>query len=322
MTEPQRVSILIPAFNEGASVSALVEKVRAAGPWLEVLVVDDGSSDGTGEAARAAGARVITHPYNKGNGAAVKTAVRSARGELVLLMDADGQHDPEDMKKLIRFLRDYDLVVGARHWTAQATVSRGLGNALLARLASWLSGFHIPDLTSGFRAARLERFREFIHLLPNGFSYPTTSTLAFLKAGYNVAFVPIAGKPRAVQSRSKMHPWREGVRFVMIILRLITLFSPLRVFVPISAAFFIPGFLYLVYTIAVYTHVTNISVLLIIASAVLFLFGLLSEQIASLRNEPAAVTRAHGSGGSNRLAKPARTAVESAAEVQKGQQAE
>lgn len=286
MVEPEQVSVLIPAFNEGASIAGVVEAVQSAGEWLEVLVVDDGSQDNTSEAAIGAGARVIRHPYNKGNGAAVKTAVREARGEFVILMDGDGQHSPEDIRKLIAPLGDYDLVVGSRTWSSQASLSRGMGNAALARLASFFAGFPIPDLTSGFRAARRERMGEFLHLLPNGFSYPTTSTLAFLKVGYDVTFVPIEGKKRSEDSQSKMHPWAEGGRFLMIILRMITLFSPLRVFVPISALFFVLGSGYLVYTIATELHVTNTSVLLITASAVLFLFGLLSEQISAAMFRP------------------------------------
>jgi glycosyltransferase involved in cell wall biosynthesis len=281
MIEPERISVLIPAYNEEAAIAALVEKVRTLGDWHEVLVIDDGSTDGTREAASRAGARVIRHPYNKGNGAAVKTAVREAKGEFILLMDADGQHSPDDIQKLLVPLAEYDLVVGARSWGAQATFSRGIGNAALARFASFISGTHIPDLTSGFRAARRSCMTEFLHLLPNGFSYPTTSTLAFLKAGYNVTFVPIEGKQRTAETRSKMHPWREGIRFLMIIFRVITLFSPLRVFFPVSAVFFLLGFGYLIYTIATEVHVTNTSVLLITASAVFFLFGLLSEQISA-----------------------------------------
>jgi glycosyltransferase involved in cell wall biosynthesis len=211
----------------------------------------------------------------------VKTAVREARGEFILLMDGDGQHSPDDIQKLLVPLEEHDLVVGARSWSAQATVSRGMGNAALARFASFLTGFSIPDLTSGFRAARHSCMTEFLHLLPNGFSYPTTSTLAFLKAGYNVKFVQIDGKQRKAETRSKMHPWREGIRFLMIIIRVITLFSPLRVFFPISALFFLIGFGYLIYTIITEVHVTNTSVLLITASAVFFLFGLLSEQISA-----------------------------------------
>jgi glycosyltransferase involved in cell wall biosynthesis len=284
--EANRISVLIPAFNEEDSIVGIIEEVRGGADWLEVLVVDDGSTDGTRDAAIGAGARVIRHPYNKGNGAAVKTAIREARGDFVLLMDADGQHSPEDMKELIQPLDEYDLVVGARSWEAQATLSRGAGNALLARFASFLSGFRISDLTSGFRAARRERLIEFLHLFPNGFSYPTTSTLSFLKAGYNVVFVPIDGKQRKDNSKSKMRPWREGGRFLMIIFRMITLFSPLRIFLPFSILFFLLGFGYLIYTIITEIHVTNTSVLLITASVVLFLFGLLSEQVAAAMFRP------------------------------------
>lgn len=281
MIEPGRISVLIPSSNEEASIARVVREVRSAGNWMEILVVDDGSSDNTGAAASDAGARVIRHPYNKGNGAAVKTAVREARGEFIVLMDADGQHSADDIQTLIAALDEYDLVVGSRSWSAQANVSRGMGNAALARFASVLAGFQIPDLTSGFRAARRTCMEEFLHLFPNGFSYPTTSTLAFLKAGYSVKFVPIEVEQRADNSQSKMHPWREGGRFLMIILRIITLFSPMRVFLPVSTIFFLLGFGYLVFTVATEVHVTNTSVLLITASAVFFLFGLLSEQIAA-----------------------------------------
>jgi glycosyltransferase involved in cell wall biosynthesis len=286
MAQPDRVSVLIPAFNEAATIGDVIQRIKAAGKWLEILVVDDGSSDRTSETARAAGARVVRHPYNKGNGAAVKTAIREAQGDLVLLMDGDGQHDPADAQKILSFLPEYDLVVGARAWNAQATFSRGLGNFLLARLASYLCGQKIPDLTSGFRAARRDRMREFLHLFPNGFSYPTTSTMAFVRAGYNLHFVPIDGKQRTMSSTSKMRPWREGAKFLVIILRMITLFSPLRIFLPMAMISFTLGFGYLVYTIATEMHVTNTSVLLLTGSVVLFLFGLLSEQIAYLRLQP------------------------------------
>lgn len=285
MVSFESTSVLIPAFEEGGSIAGLVEKVKALGNWLEIIVVDDGSKDETAERARAAGAKVIRHPYNKGNGAAVKTAVRAAEGKQILLMDADGQHPPEEISKLMDKLGDFDLVVGARSYASQATLSRALGNGALSRFASMLSEFPITDLTSGFRAADRDRFREFLHLLPNGFSYPATSTLAFIKAGYNVTFVPIDGEKRSKGSKSKMRPWREGWRFVMIVLRMVTLFSPLRVFFPTSLAFFVLGFGYMVYTIVTEVHVTNTSVLLITAAAVLFLFGLLSEQIAALRFE-------------------------------------
>ena len=285
MVEAGRVSVVLPAFNEAATIGVMVEAIRRAGPWLEVLVVDDGSTDGTAESARAAGATVLRHPYNKGNGAAVKTALRTARGDFVLLMDGDGQHAPEEMAKLIAPLGEYDLVVGARSGVAQATLARRLGNTLLGRLASFLAGIRIPDLTSGFRAARTDYLREFLHLLPNGFSYPTTSTLAFLRAGYSVAFVPFEGRKRSPASASKMRPSREGFRFLGIILRMIMLFSPMRIVFPLALVFFLLGFGYMVWTIATQMHVTNTSVLLLTASVVLFLFGLISEQISTLRFE-------------------------------------
>lgn len=281
----ERTSVLIPAFEEESAIADIIAEIQSLGDWKEVIVVDDGSKDGTADAAAKAGAKVIRHPYNKGNGAAVKTAVRAAVGEFIVLMDADGQHPPADIAKLTEKLGDYDLVIGARAFKSRASLSRGLGNGALNRFASMLSGFPISDLTSGFRAAKRSLFREFLHLFPNGFSYPTTSTLAFLKAGYSVCFVPIEGKKRGGSEKSKMRPWREGWRFVMLILRMITLFSPLRIFFPISLVFFLVGTGYMIWTMITQTHVTNTSVLLITGAAVLFLFGLLSEQIAALRFE-------------------------------------
>jgi len=285
MTVFERTSVLIPAFEEETTIAGVIEEIQTLGDWKEVIVVDDGSTDGTAAAAEKAGAKVVRHPYNKGNGAAVKTAVRAAEGEFILLLDADAQHPPSEIPKLTDELKDYDLVVGARSFKSQATFSRGLGNGALNRFASLLSGFPITDLTSGFRVAKRSLFQEFLHLLPNGFSYPATSTLAFIKAGYSVCFIPIDGQKRGGTEKSKMRPWREGWRFLMIILRMITLFSPLRVYAPISLVFFLVGFGYMVYTIVTETDVTDTSVLLITGSAILFLFGLLSEQIASLRFE-------------------------------------
>jgi glycosyltransferase involved in cell wall biosynthesis len=278
-----RVSVLIPAFEEGSSIGALVESLRALGSWKEIIVVDDGSRDDTAERARNAGATVIRHPYNKGNGAAVKSAVRAAAGEFILLLDADGQHPPGEIAKLLEKLSEYDLVVGARSFRSQAGLARALGNSALNRFASVVARFPIADLTSGFRAARRARFREFLHLYPNGFSYPATSTLAFVKTGYNVVFVPIESRLRSEGSKSKMRPWREGFRFLAIIVRISTLFSPLRVTLPVAFGFFLAGVGYTLYTVVTETDVTDTSVLLFFASAVLFLFGLLSEQIAALR---------------------------------------
>jgi glycosyltransferase involved in cell wall biosynthesis len=278
-----RTSVIVPAFNEGLSIRQLVADLQTAASWHEILVVDDGSSDDTGAQAGAAGARVIRHPYNKGNGAAVKSGIREASGTFVLIVDGDGQHRPADAVRLISQLSEYDLVVGARSMATQATASRRLGNSLLNSLASYLTERPIPDLTSGFRAARRVCLLEFLHLIPNGFSTPTTTTLAFLKAGYSVQFVPVEAAVRQGVSKIRLGP--DGAKFVLILLKLITIFSPLRIFVPVSLATFTLGAAYAVWTIATQSHVTNSSVLLILLSVVMFLIGLVSEQIASLRFE-------------------------------------
>ncbi len=283
MADAASTSIVIPAYNEAAAVGVLVTSLRAAGPWLEILVVDDGSIDETGAQAAAAGARVIRHPYNKGNGAAVKTGIRHATGAFVLIMDADGQHPPADAARLVSHLGAYDLVIGARSGQTQASAIRRAGNGVLNGIASYLTERPIPDLTSGFRAARRECLLEFLHLLPNGFSTPTTTTLAFLKAGYSVRFEPIEAAQRAGASKIRLGP--DGVRFLLILLKVITIFSPLRIFLPISALSFALGSLYAVWTIFTQSHVTNSSVLLILFSVVIFLVGLVSEQISSLRFE-------------------------------------
>ncbi len=280
---PAAVSVVVPAFNEAASIAAVVSELRAAGSWHEILVVDDGSSDRTAALAAEAGARVIRHPYNKGNGAAVKTGIRNATGAFVLIVDADGQHRGADALRLAGRLGEYDLVVGARSSATQASTARHLGNAALNRLASYLTRRPIPDLTSGFRAARRDHLLEFVHLLPNGFSTPTTTTLAFIKAGYNVWFEPVEAGVR--RGTSKIRLASDGVEFFLILLKVITIYSPLRIFLPLSAASFALGSAYAVWTIATQAHVTNSSVLLILLSVIIFLVGLVSEQIASLRFE-------------------------------------
>ena len=283
MAESSSTSVIIPAFNEAESIAPVVSALAAAAVWHQVIVVDDGSTDGTADRARSAGALVVRHPYNKGNGAAVKSGIRQATGDYVLIIDADGQHPPSDALRLLERLGDYDLVIGARSSATQATHSRRAGNSLLNWLAGYLTDRRIPDLTSGFRAARRAHFREFLHLVPNGFSTPTTTTLAFLKAGYSVDFVPIEARQRA--GRSKIRFARDGAKFFLILLKIVTIFSPLRIFVPVSAMTFLAGAAYAVWTIIDEMHVTNSSVLLIVLSVVIFLVGLVSEQISALRFE-------------------------------------
>jgi glycosyltransferase involved in cell wall biosynthesis len=278
VAEPRAVSVVIPAYNEEDGIASVVAGVAALGPWGEIVVVDDGSTDRTAERAEQAGARVVRHPYNKGNGAAVKTGIREAKGEVVLFMDADGQHDPQDAARVAAAVGVHDMAIGARGAGDQALV-RAAGNALFTTLASWLTGRPIPDLTSGFRAAKRDRLLDVVHLLPNGFSYPTTSCLAFLKAGLNVTFVPVTARPRV--GRSKIRVMRDGVRFLLIILKIVTLYSPLKVFFPISAASLLLGIAYGIWNVARFDKIPMGAALLIQLGVVVFLFGLISEQIAS-----------------------------------------
>lgn len=283
MALPADVSIVIPAFNEGRVIAQVVADLLQAGPWHEIIVVDDGSSDDTGAHATGAGAIVVRHPYNKGNGAAVKSGIRRATGDFVLIVDGDGQHSPSDAARIVSRLGEYDLVIGARSTTTQATHARRFGNGALNKFASYLTDREIPDLTSGFRAARRDQLREFLHLLPNGFSTPTTTTLAFIKAGYNVTFEPIDARPRVGQSKIKLA--RDGMKFFVIILKIVTLFSPMRVFVPLALVSFLVGALYGVWNVAVHSRIPNGAVLLILFSVGVFLVGLISEQISAMRFE-------------------------------------
>jgi glycosyltransferase involved in cell wall biosynthesis len=281
MASADQVTVIIPAFNEAGAIGRVVSDLKSAANWLEVIVVDDGSSDETAATAQAAGAMVIRHPYNKGNGASVKTGLRAAQGDFILILDADGQHRPADALRLITTLGEYDLVIGARSRGMQASWQRDLGNRMLNWLSSYLTGREIPDLTSGMRAGRRSCFLEFIHLLPNGFSTPTTTTLSFIKSGYNVRFEPISVDARVGTSKIKLA--RDGSKFVLIVIRVMTIFSPLRIFLPVSAASFLLGAAYAMWTIATQRHVTNSSVLLIVLAVLLFAVGLVSEQVATLR---------------------------------------
>ena len=284
MADPSTVSVVIPAYEEAAAVGVVVQSLHAAANWREVLVVDDGSGDETAIVAAAAGARVIKHPYNKGNGAAVKTGIRHATGEYILIIDADGQHTASDALRLVTFLGDYDLVVGTRAGsTQQASHARHLGNNVLNWVAGYLTGRVIPDLTSGLRAARTSGLREFLHLIPNGFSTPTTTTLSFVKAGYSVHFERITVGARLGKSKIKLVS--DGARFLMILLKLITVFSPLRIFLPIAGTFFVLGAGYAIWTTIHRHDITDSSVLLLVLAVVIFLVGLVSEQISTMRSE-------------------------------------
>ncbi len=275
------LTIILPAYNEAGSVGSVVSKLKEDFPQAEILVVDDCSTDSTADEARSAGARVISHKYNMGNGAAIKTGARHAHGEILVFMDADGQHCADEVRKLLEKIDEgYDMAIGARNIRGQAGKRRMLGNFLLNRFASLLTGRRIEDLTSGFRAARAEIFRQFLYLLPNGFSYPTTSTMAFLRSGYSVGFVPIEVRRR--KGKSKIRLIRDGVRFMVIIMKITTLFSPMRVFFPLSMFFLLIGtgrYAYFYWQTGGFSKMAGV---MFITAMLVFLIGLVSEQITAM----------------------------------------
>lgn len=276
-----RISVVLPAKNEAEGLRKTLPRLRELQPNAQIIVVDDGSTDDTAAVAAANGACVVRTPYSMGNGAAIKRGARAATGDVLVLMDADGQHDPAHIDALLERLNaGYDMVVGARDASGQASRGRGAANRFYNQLASWMTGHRIVDLTSGFRAVRTAKFREFLPLLPNGFSYPTTCTMAFFRSAYPVTYVPIPVHRRIGKSHIK--PIRDGVRFLLIIFKIATLYSPLKLFVPIGAAFGALGLGYYAYTFLTAGRFTNMSLLLLSAGVIVFLIGLVSEQITGL----------------------------------------
>ena len=275
------LSIVIPALNEAASLRTLLPRLRQIVDDAEIIVVDDGSTDNTAEVCTSEKVKVLRHNYAMGNGAAIKAGARVARGRTIIFMDADGQHRPEDIPALLEKLSEgYDMVVGARQSGSHAGTHRAIANDLFSRFASWMVMQNIQDLTSGFRIVNAEKFRQFLYLLPNGFSYPTTITMSFFRAGYGVAYVPIH-TPRRI-GKSHIQPLRDGVRFLLIIIKIGTLYSPQKLFLPISASFFLTGLGYYLYTYLTSGRFTNMSALLFITSVLTFLIGIVSEQISAL----------------------------------------
>jgi len=281
MPEPARLSIVLPAKNEAAGLARVLPALRERFPEAEILVVDDGSTDDTVAVSERAGARVVSHRYSLGNGAAVKTGARRARGDVLVFMDADAQHRAEHVAALLAALDEgYDMAVGARDGAGQANAARHLGNTLYNRFASWMVNQRVRDLTSGLRAVDAAKFREFLSLLPNGFSYPTTISMCFFRSGYSVKYVAVDVDKRV--GRSHLRPLHDGLRFFLIIFRVATLYSPLKLFLPVSLAFFAVGLAYYLYTFWSFGRFTNMSALLFINSVLVFLIGLVSEQITML----------------------------------------
>jgi glycosyltransferase involved in cell wall biosynthesis len=279
-----KVTVIIPAYNEAGIIGNIVSEIISIYPDFEVIVIDDGSVDDTAVEAKQAGATVYSHPYNIGNGAAIKSGIRVASGDILVFLDGDGQHHPEDIEKLIQYLPEYDMVVGARTLSGQATLGRALGNKIYNWLGSYVTKFSILDLTSGFRAIKANIARNFLYLLPNTYSYPTTITLGVLRSGNSVKYLPIETRKRT-KGRSGINLFSDGVRFFMIIIRISTLYSPMRVFLPVSIGMFLLGLVRYVHSYISEGRFTNMSALLFVSSVTIFMMSLISEQITQMRFE-------------------------------------
>lgn len=276
-----KISVILPAHNEAEALETVLPRLLSAAPAHEVIVVDDGSTDATASVAERHGVRLIRHPYCTGNGAAVKSGARAATGDILVFMDADGQHDPADIPRLVAKLEEgYDMVVGARESSGHASWGRRLANFIYSRFASVIVGRRIPDLTSGFRAVRRNKFVRFLYLLPNGFSYPTTITMAFFRSGFPVSYVPIHASMRT--GKSKIKAIKDGARFLLIIVKIGSLYSPMRVFLPVSLGIFLIGVGYYLYTFLAFSRFTNMSAVLILSAVTIFMIGIVSEQVSSL----------------------------------------
>jgi glycosyltransferase involved in cell wall biosynthesis len=279
-----KISVIIPAYNEASTIGDIVSKIRANYPGFEIIVVDDGSADETAALANDAGATVYRHPYNIGNGAAIKSGIRSATGDILVFMDADLQHNPEEIESMLNYFPEYDMVVGARSKKDQISIGRALGNMIYNWLASYVSKFNVQDLTSGFRAIKKDIAQQFLYLLPNSYSYPATLTLAVLRTGRALKYIPISVKVRKA-GKSNIKIFKDGVRFFMIIVKICTLFSPFRIFLPVSFIMFCLGLSYYMYTFLAAGRFTNMSALLFTTSIIIFMMGLISEQICQMRFE-------------------------------------
>jgi glycosyltransferase involved in cell wall biosynthesis len=289
--KPSKISVIIPAYNEEKTIAEIISRIQVLQPSAEVIVINDGSTDNTAAAAIESGATVYSHPYNIGNGAAVKSGIRAASGDILVFMDGDGQHDPEDIQRLLDHFPEYDMVVGSRSQNGQASFGRAFGNTVYNWFASYVTKFSIKDLTSGFRAVKSDIARNFVFLLPNTYSYPTTITLGVLRSGNSVKYIPIRVKKRQ-NGHSSIKFFQDGIKFFMIITRIATLYSPMRVFLPVSLAMFLLGLFRYAYTFLSAGRFTNISALFFVSSVIIFMMSLISEQICQMRYERRSAPRA------------------------------
>ena len=281
--DSNKVTIIIPAYNEGKGLAGTLEglmPIADRSGW-EVIVIDDGSTDNTADVVQMSGAKLASHPYNKGYGASLKTGIRNANGDIIVLMDSDGQHSGADIEKLLEHMDRYEMVVGAR---SRNVLVRAPGKKLLSMVANFLSGKKIPDLNSGFRAVRKNTVISFLHFCPNGFSFTTTITLAYLREGFSVKYVPIEADVRVGRS-SSVRFLRDGYKTFLLIIRVIVLFNPLKVYIPASLFIFSAGVIFTIYGIIAYGRAPNTGVLAILSSIILFFMGILADQISSIRRE-------------------------------------
>jgi glycosyltransferase involved in cell wall biosynthesis len=298
--KPFKISVIIPAYNEEKTIAEIILRIQLFQPSAEIIVINDGSTDNTAAAAIESGATVYSHPYNIGNGAAVKSGIRAASGDILVFMDGDGQHDPEDIEEMLACFPEYDMVVGARSNNGQASFGRAFGNKIYNWFASYVTKFSIKDLTSGFRAVKSDIARNFVFLLPNTYSYPTTITLGVLRSGNSVKYIPIRVKKRQ-NGHSSIKFFQDGIKFFMIITRIATLYSPMRVFLPVSLAMFLLGLFRYAYTFLSEGRFTNISALFFVSSVIIFMMSLISEQICQMRYERRSAPRAVRQAEKNRI---------------------